>query len=42
MKAIRCPTDELSLTNCAIVNPNDFAKYFEKERHVVLQTDGPY
>lgn len=24
MKATRCPTDELSLTNKAIVNPQDF------------------
>ncbi|CAK9815743.1 Vesicle-fusing ATPase 1 [Anthophora quadrimaculata] len=24
MKAVRCPTDELSITNCAIINPDDF------------------
>jgi len=24
MKAGKCPTDELSVTNCAIVNPADF------------------
>lgn len=24
MKAGRCPTDDLSLTNCAIVNKDDF------------------
>ncbi|RLU17046.1 hypothetical protein DMN91_011115 [Ooceraea biroi] len=24
MKAVRCPTDELSLSNCAIINPDDF------------------
>lgn len=24
MKASRCPTDELSLTNCAVVNKDDF------------------
>ncbi|GLV44463.1 comatose [Carabus blaptoides fortunei] len=32
MKATRCPTDELSLTNCAILNPNEFredVKYIE-------------
>lgn len=25
MKAVRCPTDELSITNCAIINPDDFS-----------------
>lgn len=24
MKAGKCPSDELSLTNCAVVNPQDF------------------
>ncbi|CAK9797526.1 Vesicle-fusing ATPase 1 [Anthophora plagiata] len=24
MKAVKCPTDELSITNCAIINPDDF------------------
>lgn len=24
MQAARCPTDELSLTNCAVVNEKDF------------------
>ncbi|CAK9831690.1 Vesicle-fusing ATPase 1 [Anthophora retusa] len=24
MKAVRCPTDELSISNCAIINPDDF------------------
>ena len=24
MKAIKCPTDELSISNCAVINPNDF------------------
>ena len=24
LKAIKCPSDELSLTNCAIVHPNEF------------------
>lgn len=26
LKAIKCPSDELSLTNCAIVNPREFEK----------------
>lgn len=24
LKAIKCPSDELSLTNCAVVNPAEF------------------
>jgi len=32
LKAIKCPSDELSLTNCAIVNPREF----EKIRHVEI------
>ncbi|CAF1018753.1 unnamed protein product [Brachionus calyciflorus] len=32
LKAIKCPSDELSLTNCAIVNPREF----EKTRHVEI------
>ena len=32
LKAVKCPSDELSLTNCAIVNPNDF----DKVRHVEI------
>lgn len=24
MKATRCPTDNLSLSNCAIINPNEY------------------
>lgn len=31
LKAIKCPSDELSFTNCAIVNP----KEFEKVRYIV-------
>lgn len=30
LKAIKCPTDELAATNCAIVNPREF----EKVRHI--------
>jgi hypothetical protein len=26
LKAIKCPTDELAATNCAIVNPREFEK----------------
>ena len=26
LKAVKCPSDELSLTNCAIVNPREFEK----------------
>lgn len=34
MKAVKCPTEELSYTNCAIINVNDFSPdvkfvYFE-------------
>lgn len=29
MKVDRCPSDELSLTNCAFVNPNDFPNSVE-------------
>lgn len=24
MKAVKCPSDELAITNCALVNPEDF------------------
>lgn len=24
MKAVKCPSDELAITNCALVNPDDF------------------
>ena len=24
LKAVKCPSDELSLTNCAIVHPNEY------------------
>lgn len=27
LKAIKCPSDELSLTNCAVVNPAEFEGY---------------
>jgi vesicle-fusing ATPase len=32
LKAVKCPSDELSLTNCAIVNPREF----ENVRHVEI------
>ncbi|XP_003401908.1 vesicle-fusing ATPase 1-like isoform X1 [Bombus affinis] len=35
MKAIRCPTDELSITNCAIINPDDFP---DDVRHIEVTT----
>nr|XP_036853041.1 vesicle-fusing ATPase isoform X2 [Manis javanica] len=34
MQAARCPTDELSLTNCAVVNEKDF----QPGQHVVVRT----
>ncbi|XP_021233335.1 vesicle-fusing ATPase isoform X2 [Numida meleagris] len=34
MQAARCPTDELSLTNCAVVNEKDFPS----GQHVVVKT----
>uniref|UniRef100_H0VEI7 Vesicle-fusing ATPase n=1 Tax=Cavia porcellus TaxID=10141 RepID=H0VEI7_CAVPO len=34
MQAARCPTDELSLTNCAVVNETDF----QSNQHVVVRT----
>uniref|UniRef100_A0A8D0EX21 Vesicle-fusing ATPase n=1 Tax=Strix occidentalis caurina TaxID=311401 RepID=A0A8D0EX21_STROC len=34
MQAARCPTDELSLTNCAVVNEKDF----QSGHHVVVKT----
>lgn len=37
MKASRCPTDELSLTNCAVVNKDDFP---DDVKHVEVST-GP-
>ncbi|KDR16531.1 Vesicle-fusing ATPase 1, partial [Zootermopsis nevadensis] len=37
MKASRCPTDELSLTNCAVVNQGDFP---DDVKHVEVST-GP-
>jgi len=32
LKAVKCPSDALSLTNCAIVNPREF----DKVRHIEL------
>jgi vesicle-fusing ATPase len=32
LKAVKCPSDELSLTNCAIVNPSEF----DKVRHIEI------
>lgn len=37
MKAGKCPTDELSLTNCAVVSPKDFN---DQTKHVEVRT-GP-
>ncbi|XP_065753886.1 vesicle-fusing ATPase isoform X2 [Phocoena phocoena] len=34
MQAARCPTDELSLTNCAVVNEKDF----QSGQHVMVRT----
>ncbi|XP_025745814.1 vesicle-fusing ATPase isoform X1 [Callorhinus ursinus] len=34
MQAARCPTDELSLTNCAVVNEKDF----QPAQHVIVRT----
>ncbi|KAG1671427.1 Vesicle-fusing ATPase 1 [Nymphon striatum] len=36
LKAAKCPNEELSLTNCAIVHPTEFS--LEKDRHVEIQT----
>ncbi|XP_077997799.1 vesicle-fusing ATPase-like [Glandiceps talaboti] len=36
MKAVRCPTDELSLTNCAVVSERDFDP--NHVRHVEVRT----
>ncbi|KMQ93874.1 vesicle-fusing atpase 1-like protein [Lasius niger] len=35
MKAVRCPTDELSLSNCAIINEDDFPS---DVRHIEVTT----
>lgn len=35
MRAVRCPTDELSLTNCAVANEQDFP---EKPKHIKVST----
>ncbi|XP_015115308.1 vesicle-fusing ATPase 1 [Diachasma alloeum] len=37
MKAVRCPTDELSYTNCAVLNPADFP---DNVKHIEVTT-GP-
>ncbi|XP_043266425.1 vesicle-fusing ATPase 1-like [Venturia canescens] len=37
MKATRCPTDELSISNCAVINPDDFP---DNVKHVEVTT-GP-
>ncbi|KYN05689.1 Vesicle-fusing ATPase 1 [Cyphomyrmex costatus] len=39
MKAVRCPTDELSLSNCAIINADDFP---DDVRHVEVTTAPNY
>merc|ERR1712008_570117 len=36
MKAARCPTEDLSLSNCAVVNKSDFNP--EKIRHVEVRS----
>lgn len=35
MKAVKCPTDDLSLTNCVIIHPQDFS---DKVQHVEVYT----
>ncbi|XP_076642480.1 vesicle-fusing ATPase 1 [Halictus rubicundus] len=35
MKAVKCPTDELSISNCAIINPDD---YPDDIRHIEVTT----
>lgn len=39
-KAVKCPTDELSLTNCAIVNKNDFVSGSGEVKHICVHTGG--
>ncbi|XP_011860256.1 PREDICTED: vesicle-fusing ATPase 1-like [Vollenhovia emeryi] len=39
MKAVKCPTDELSLSNCAIINPDDFP---DDVRHIEVTTAPNY
>ncbi|XP_012226427.1 vesicle-fusing ATPase 1-like [Linepithema humile] len=39
MRAVRCPTDELSLSNCAIINANDFP---DDVRHIEVTTTPNY
>ncbi|XP_024868093.1 vesicle-fusing ATPase 1-like [Temnothorax curvispinosus] len=39
MKAVRCPTDELSLSNCAIINADDFP---DDVRHIEVTTAPNY
>ncbi|KAJ8264648.1 hypothetical protein GJAV_G00152010 [Gymnothorax javanicus] len=38
MQAARCPTDELSLTNCAVVNEKDL----QSGQHVIVKTTPPH
>ncbi|KAF6033683.1 NSF [Bugula neritina] len=38
MKVAQCPTDELSLTNCAVTHPDDIDA--EKYRHIVVKSEG--
>ncbi|PFX29475.1 Vesicle-fusing ATPase [Stylophora pistillata] len=37
MKVIKCPSDKLSLTNCLVVNENDFSP--ERVKHVEVRTN---
>ncbi|XP_071941895.1 vesicle-fusing ATPase-like [Antedon mediterranea] len=40
MKVVRCPSDELSITNCAIVSPEDFKR---NAKHITVRVQGsPY
>lgn len=39
MKVAKCPSDALSLTNCLIVNENDFSP--ERVKHVEVRTNAP-
>ncbi|XP_020616810.1 vesicle-fusing ATPase-like [Orbicella faveolata] len=39
MKVIKCPSDRLSLTNCLVVNENDFNP--ERVKHVEVRTSAP-
>lgn len=39
MKVIKCPSDKLSLTNCLVVNENDFSR--DRVKHVEVRTNAP-